>query len=470
VSSSNQPSLAPYANLLKFGFFNATTWMIGLGTPLVLLAGELGASSFQVGIAYAFVLLLLPVQILATYTLPRFGYKRQVIFGWAARGVFLLIPLGLASIGPSQPAPWMVYSLIASSFFFSFFRAIGGCAVMPMIYATLPDAVRGRYFATDQAVTGLSGIMTLLLCAALFRLLPTYDAFFWQYAYAIIGTFFTIYYLSQVEDPPKPTSTSLKQIATETPRICLSKSPFRQFLLMMGTNALTNTAFIPLQAYYLKTEAGLSMDRILSFSALQYLGVIIGTLLTRNHVDRIGAKPVFRLSLLSAMAISLYWIFLIQGHSALFAFLPLAFFSFGCSTSLWVTATLKYLPRVCDERKQALHVSVHSAMVGLVGGIAPILWGYLVKIPGNQPGVRTDTFTLFFVALLVSQIGIFFYIPRLTSEHRERPALLTSAGVLRQTRYLSALINLTGHNGHGPKDQPQEITDPQERPDSQERR
>ncbi|HKJ90244.1 MAG TPA: hypothetical protein VJ960_03870, partial [Oceanipulchritudo sp.] len=47
-------SLAPYADLLKFGFFNATTWMIALGTPLVLLAGQLGASSFEVGLAYAF--------------------------------------------------------------------------------------------------------------------------------------------------------------------------------------------------------------------------------------------------------------------------------------------------------------------------------------------------------------------------------------------------------------------------------
>lgn len=456
MSKSTHPSLAPYANLLKFGFFNATTWMIGLGTPLVLLAGELGASAFQVGIAYAFVLLLLPVQILATYTLPRFGYKRQVIFGWAARGVFLLIPLGLAASSPPSPAPWMVYALIASSFFFSLFRAIGGCAVMPMIYATLPESVRGRYFATDQAVTGFSGILTLLLCAALFRLLPTYDAFFWQYAYAIAGTFFTIYYLSRVDDPPKPTSTSLRDIVAETPRICLRQSPFRQFLLMMGLNALTNTAFIPLQAYYLKTEAGLSMDRILTYSALQYAGVIIGTLLTRNHVDRIGAKPVFRLSLVAAIGISLYWILLIQGHSGLLPWLPLAFFIFGCSSSLWVTANLKYLPRVCAEDKQALHVSVHSAVVGIVGGIAPILWGFLVKIPGSQPGVRTDTFTGFFAVLLLSQVGIFFFIPRLTSEHRERPALLTSAGVLRQARYLSSLINLTGQNASAPSSQPPE--------------
>jgi MFS family permease len=212
----------------------------------------------------------------------------------------------------------------------------------------------------------------------------------------------------------------------------------------MGFNALTYTAFVPLQAYYLKTEAHLSMDRILIYTALQYAGVILGTLIMRNHIDRIGTKPVFRISLVSAAIISVFWIFLIRGQGQLLPFLPLSYFAFGFSSSLWITANLKYLPRVCDEEKQALHVSVHSAVVGIVGGLAPIIWGYLVKIPGSQPGVQADAFSLFFGALLLSQIGLFFYIPRLTSEHRERPSILTSAGVLRQARYLSNLVNFVG--------------------------
>ena len=59
------PFKGPYAKLLRFSFFNASTWLIGLGTPMVLLATELGANSFDVGLAYSFVFLLLPVQIVA---------------------------------------------------------------------------------------------------------------------------------------------------------------------------------------------------------------------------------------------------------------------------------------------------------------------------------------------------------------------------------------------------------------------
>ena len=43
--------LRPYFAGFWFGGFNGLTWMIGLGTPLVLLAQQLGATTFQVGLA-----------------------------------------------------------------------------------------------------------------------------------------------------------------------------------------------------------------------------------------------------------------------------------------------------------------------------------------------------------------------------------------------------------------------------------
>jgi len=453
--SGDTPSLAPYANLLKFSFFNATTWMIGLGTPLVLLAGELGASSFEVGLMYAFVFLLLPIQIIATSTLPRFGYKRQVTFGWTTRGFFLLVPLGLAWLAPEEPDDWMVYALIASAFGFSFFRAIGSCAVMPMIYATLPDEVRGRYFSTDQAVIGVSGILTLLLCAASFRFLAPYDAFFAQYLYAIIGTGLTLFFLSRFKDPPPPEATSLHEIGQLTPKLCLEPSPFRQYLRFMMTHALLGTALVPLQAYYLKVEAGIGSDLILVYTSLQFVGAILGTVFLRTRIDRIGVKPVFRFSLLVGGVISIYWFLLVRGQSALLPALPGAYFLFGLSASLWVTANLKYLPRVCDERKQALHVSVHSSVIGIVGGLAPIFWGFFVKESGNQAGVREGAFSLFFLLFLIIQIILALYVPRLTSQYRERPALQASAALLRPFRYLGHLINpIPSQPGDkkGPKD------------------
>ena len=437
------PSLAPYGDLLKFSFFNATTWMIALGTPLVLLAGELGASSFEVGLIYAFVFLLLPVQILATSTLPRFGYKNQIIFAWLTRGAFLFIPLGLAWMSPESPQRWMVQALILSAFGFSLFRTFGSCAVMPLLYEKLPERVRGRYFSTDQAIIGISGIVTLLLCSLLFRLLPIYDAFMWQYLYAILGTGMTILYLTRVKDPPKPSKVNFQEIIQETPTVCLRRSPFRQYLIFMTTSALMGTAFVPLKAYYLKVEAGIGVDMILFYTAIQYCGSISGTLIMRSRIDEIGVKQVFRLSLVLGAIVSVYWFFFVTGYvPGLEKWLGVAYFLFGISSSQWATAHLKYIPRVCDLARQALHVSVHSAFIGVIGGLAPLLWGYMVKVPGPNPGVSGKWFALYFLALLGSQLILLSYVPKLTSVHRERPSIQISSNLIRPFRYLGGLINV----------------------------
>lgn len=437
------PFKGPYTHLLRFSFFNASTFLIGLGTPLVLLASEIGASSFEVGLMYAFVFLLLPVQIIATAFLPHLGYKKQVILAWIARGSSLVIPFYLAVLAPESPEQWMVDLLVISSFLFCFFRTFGSCALPPMLYAILPDSVRGRYFSTDQAITGIAGILMLVLFSALFKWVDTYTAFAWQYAYALLAVVMTLYYMSRIKDPPKPVRTSVKDIAIETPTLCLRRSPFRQYLIYMFVSALMGTAFVPLTAYYLKTEADLGMDTILMLTAIQYGGAILGTTIMRNRIDKIGAKPVFRLSLILAACISTYWFFLVAG---LFPFLQhglaVAYFLFGFSASQWLSAHLKYMPRVCEEEKQALHISIHAAAIGIIGGIAPIFWGYMVRMPGARPGVQEDVFALFFLALLVSQLVLFFYTPKLTSVHRERPALLLSAALIRPFRYVGQLINL----------------------------
>jgi MFS family permease len=216
------------------------------------------------------------------------------------------------------------------------------------------------------------------------------------------------------------------------------------------------TAFVPLKAYYLKVEAGLGADQILVFTALQYCGAIAGTLIMRNRIDRFGVKPVFRLSLFLGATISIFWYLYVTRIPALSVGLPVAYFLFGISASQWIAAHLKYLPRVCDQKRQALHVSVHSAVIGIIGGLAPIFWGFFVKMPDAQPGVRIEYFGIFFLVLLAAQLILFFYVTNLTSKHRERPALHNSSTILRPFRYLGNMVTVIPErpNKQRPTDNP----------------
>jgi hypothetical protein len=46
-ATKSDPELAPSRAGLLFGFFNALTWQIGMGTPRVLFAERLGANRFK---------------------------------------------------------------------------------------------------------------------------------------------------------------------------------------------------------------------------------------------------------------------------------------------------------------------------------------------------------------------------------------------------------------------------------------
>lgn len=445
VDDSISLKQGPFSTLLAFGFTNAMTWMIALGTPMVLLAGQLGASTVEVGLAFAGVFLMLPMQILATVGLPRFGYKKQMIFAWSVRSIFLLIPLGLAIARPEEPAHWMVYAMVGSVLAFAFFRSLGSCAVMPWVYSHVPDSIRGRYFATDQVLSGASGVFTLLLCSTLFALLPDYDAFAWEYGFALIGSILSVVLLSKVPDVEPPKATSVPEIIRETPQWCTRPGGFRQYLGFMITASLVGTSFQPFIAYYLQVEIHLSPEKILFYAAIQFVGSISGALFLRPRIDKMGVKPAFRISLGIQILLMGYWIALIAGLSQLLVVVPLGYFLFGFATAHWTSANLKYLPRICPEEKRALTVSIHSSVVGVIGGIAPICWGFLLREPGDAAGVRTPQMIAYLATTATIQTGLAFYVSRLTSKGRHLPPIFAESPLLRPFRNLATLVNLIPH-------------------------
>ncbi|MCC5835298.1 MAG: MFS transporter [Opitutales bacterium] len=441
MSSEPEGSLRPYYTILGFSFFNATTWMIALGTPLVLLAGELGASSFEVGLLYAFFFLLLPVQVLSTLFLPILGYKLQVVIGWSLRAAALLIPFWLALLSPTEPERWMVHALLISSFLFALFRAVGSSGIMPWLYGLIPEELRGKYFATDQVLTGFAGLLTLLLSAAVFAWLPIYEAFAWQYGYAMLGSIIAVVFLMCMPGIPSPRKTSVGQIFRQTPKLCLQAGGFRRYLWFMIASNVVVTGLVPFMAYYLSVEVGLNSQTVLIYTAFQYGGAIIASQLVRRRIDRLGAGPVFRIAILLKMSVLLFWLMMVSGRHEWAIWLPAVYMVFGMATSNWAIAHLKYMPSVCKTRERALAVSVHSSVVGVLGGIAPMVWGLFIRQSDGAPGVQSGAFAIYFMVALCIYAGLFLAVALLPRERKGVESLQNAHFLLRPMRYISHLIS-----------------------------
>ena len=74
-----------------FQFFNAISFQIILGAPIILYAKSLDASSTVIGILAAFTPLMTIFQLPAAQFLERFGYKNFVLMGWGMRTIFIFL-------------------------------------------------------------------------------------------------------------------------------------------------------------------------------------------------------------------------------------------------------------------------------------------------------------------------------------------------------------------------------------------
>src|SRR5207247_3152462 len=105
--SADQPGKASFppgmANAFVFATFNALSFQIVLGSPMVLYAKTLEASATVLGMIAGMMPLLVIFQIPAAAHIARVGYKKFVYAGWGTRVTFIfgmaLVPLTGSVLG-----------------------------------------------------------------------------------------------------------------------------------------------------------------------------------------------------------------------------------------------------------------------------------------------------------------------------------------------------------------------------------
>ena len=441
-TAKSDPELVPYRPGIVFAFFNALSWQIGIGTPMVLFAEQLGAGPFEVGLAYSFVFVLTPVQILSTALLPRFGYKAVMLGGWGTRSVFLGVPALLALLALGGERPWMVHALVWSVFFFCLCRSIGAASGISWFYAILPASIRGRYFASDQFAAAVASIGTLLVCAGLFALLPVYWALLAQYLIALAGSTVSYFSLKRMPDAERPTSISLRTVLRDTPRHLLRPSNFRSYAWLAVACAVFATPIPPFAAYFLKVGAGMSTAQIMIFEVARYSGVMVAAWLVRRRIDETGAKPFFLLALGIYAAVSVYWWFFLRDGLGGAPGVWFSYFFIGLGAATWAMANLSYLPKTISAEDRTLAVAIHGAVTALIGGMSPVIWGLLLK-GGEGRGVDAGMFQWFFVSVLGGAVVLSSLIARLPEDkaHPVEPIVIGNA-ILRPFRAMTYLASL----------------------------
>ncbi len=438
---SRDSGLHPYRQGLYFSFFNALNWQVATATPTVLFMAYLGADSFETGLVYAWTLLLTPVQVAATLLLPRLGFKQLTLAGWGARSWFLLVPLALALLVPRGTAPWMVLAMVAAMFCYSLSRSVGAAAITTWLQGLVPEAVRGRYWSTDQIMSGAGSVATLLLCALAFALLPAATAFAAQYAFSILGAVAAFYCLRELPDIERPTVMSFALIRADTPRHLFGPGLFPPYLWLAVCYFIVSIPLVPFGAYFLKVDAGLSPARIIGYTIVQYAGVIVANWFMRSRIDRTGCKPFLRLSFGLIALVAAGWLACLGWRPALPWLMPGLYFLLGAATGMFTAANVSYLARIVPVPERALPVSLHGALTFFAGGLAPVAWGLVLKGGGPVPAVNLPAFRWFFIVTLLGALGLVLRCNRLEEPPGHADPLLEGGWLLRPFRIVATLIS-----------------------------
>jgi hypothetical protein len=262
------------------------------------------------------------------------------------------------------------------------------------------------------------------------------------YSFSITGAWLALRCLRALPDIERPTVMSLGTIRADTPRHLFGAGPFRPYLWLAVLYFVVTTPLVPFAAYYLKTVAGVAPASIMGYTILQYAGVIGGNWFMRSRIDRIGAKPFFRLTFMLVAVFAIGWLACLRwGHLTPWL-MPVLYVLLGAATGMFTAANVSYLAKIIPESERALPVSLHGAIGYFTGGLAPVAWGLVLKESDTLPSLDLVAFQWFFLFTLAGAAVLVLLGNRLQERVGHVDPLLEGGWLFRPFRVVASLVNL----------------------------
>jgi MFS family permease len=385
----------------RFSAFNALSFQIVLGSPMILYAKSLHANATVLGIIAGMMPLMVVLQIPAAQYISRIGYKRFVLAGWSSRTLFtfgmVLVPLATALLDGIT----RLVLLLSLLFCFNFVRGISSCAWLPWITQLVPENIRGRYVSGDAAMQNLGSFLTIIVSAFCLGADPHPWQFAVIFAFSAVMGAISLLFLNRVPDVPL-TEEAVRASREPVPWLALLRHPpFQKLLRFVMVWALAYGGISTFTVAFLKAGTSLSEANILFVTSVAFIGGLSSLWLLGHRLDHVGSRPILSLSLVIWLAILAGWIALAGG--ALAAHLPLILslqFLMGLFATLVGMANYRLAMGTIPAQGRNHFFVLYSVFASVSLGLAPILWGLLIDLIGNREGtfagLRWNHYTIFF--------------------------------------------------------------------------
>lgn len=382
--------------------FNALSFQIVLGSPMLLYAKGLGASATILGVIAGMMPLLVIFQIPAAQYVAVIGYKRFVYGGWGVRVMFIfaiaLVPLASTFLNDANRLALILILLFA----FNLSRGISSAGWLPWISSIVPPSIRGTYLARDAAAVNFASFLTLGLAGWCLGSHPTPGRFFALFLFSGAMGAISLRFLKKIPEVEVP--HEIRTSGAPVPWMEMIRyEPFRKLLRMVVAWSLAYGGITAFSVTFLKVSARMPEGEILLVNSLSFLGGLTSLWIIGAHLDALGSKPVLSFSFIIWALICMAWgaiaAHLVPPSLPLIIGLQLLMGLFAALVSMSNTRLAMATVPVMGRNH---FFAIFSVLANVTLGLAPILWGLVIDGIGptevHWAGLDWNRYSIFFIA------------------------------------------------------------------------
>lgn len=385
------------------------------GPVFVLFLAELNISNTEIG----FLLSLVPFTgLVALFIAPmvaRYGYKKTFVTFWGARKGFaallLAVPFVTSQFGP-QGAVFLITIIMIG---FSVCRSIAETGYYPWSQEFVPETVRGKYAATNTAISNLVSIIATAIATFVIGLSTDVNRFMILFAVGVTVGVIGVFMYTRIpggasilaENKPRPNYRDMLGAIRDSN---LKYYLVGIFLFTFGTGPLYS--FLPI---FMEQQVGLSDSNILGLQISVLVGGLVSSQLLGWSADRFGSKPVMLSGVLLSLFLPLGWLLMPRMVTAsIYVAMGLAFLQ-GIATIAWGVGSGRLLfTRIVPTERKSEYMAVYYSIIGLIGGTSQFFGGTLIDASSDLSGtflfLSLDPFTiLMIVSIILPALSIPFF-------------------------------------------------------------
>jgi MFS family permease len=417
VPSNRLPS-GVYNNF-TYEFFNAVMFQC-FGSPVILFIIQSGASAFLVGSLSAFPLLLMPLTLVASPYVEKFGYRRTSIICWTLRWVVCAFLIGIALL---DVGAWRVPLVLLVIFLFHLLRNLGISGNTPWLTSIIPPHRRGLYLSRATLFSNLGSFGTFLVIGLILGSTPSLSQYAFVFIVGAFGGLMSSIFMTRIQPPPplpprpKPGAGVPKRSFWAGFKRCFAQPGFSTFVTIQSFYGLAFVSIPSLSLIYLREKVGISPSIISYFSTAGVAGATLAALFWGRWIDRRGILSLQLLAFVGMCFNTALWFTVgIFGANELNIAMAALVTFLG---SVWISALnmsqTHSIMAMAPVEDRVLFQNVAVLMTYVTQALAPMVWGILLDMLDhdhfgfNLGGLDIGAYRIWFLAsLTLGVIGAVF--------------------------------------------------------------